>query len=64
MNREELEGAIYVVMLLRPECAYVTPDGSAVYLLTEEKELLRIEGEDLLQKTPQELNDYIIEKLS
>lgn len=46
MSQEDIEGAIYMMMLLRPDHAYVAPEGNKIYLLTaDQDDLIVIHGE-------------------
>jgi len=60
---EELD-AIYQAMLLKPNYAYIRPDGSELFILSDDGAVVRVEGEGLHLMSNDEINQFLIEKFS
>jgi hypothetical protein len=54
------DAVAYMMLLLRPDHAYITPDGTKIYLLNaDQTDVIVIQGENLQSLSNAELNEYI-----
>ena len=62
---EDKLGAIYMILLLRPDMIYILPGTNKLYMLNgDQSDLIEVEIDSVMEMTDEEVNIAIQKKLS